>query len=107
MTIGADWISDYDWLSEKERQTGWTTDNFTRDNKELYNQIMEGEWTYCFDIRNVEHYGSFDCLNCPDYEGCSDGKCWSEIEIRNKQRTIEAIKKLPNDTLFHFADSHW
>lgn len=107
MTIGADWISDYDWLSEKERQTGWTTDNFTKDNKELYNQIMEGEWTYCFDIRNVEHYGSFDCLNCPDYEECSDGKCWSEIEIRNKQRTIEAIKKLPNDTLFHFADSHW
>ena len=107
MTIGADWISDYDWLDEEEMQKGWTTDNFTKDNEELYKQVIEGHWAYCYDIRNINNYGSFDCLNCPNFEEYVSGGNWREIEKRNKERTIAFIKGLPADTIFHFAESHW
>lgn len=106
MTIGADWVSDYDWLSEEEKKSGWTTKDFTKDNTELYKQILDGDWYECFDVRNPECYGSFDCLNCPDYEPY-DGTFNKKRENRNRVRTIKAIQSLPNDTLFHFADSHW
>lgn len=106
MTIGADWVEDYDWLDKEEKKIGWTTDNFTKEsNPELYQQILDNRWWACYDVRNPECYGDFCCINCPDYETGH----WrdTEIEKRNNQRTIEAIKKLPDDTLFHFADSHW
>ena len=41
MAIGADWISDYDWIDEDERRTGTTTDDFTKENKKLYEQILK------------------------------------------------------------------
>ncbi len=107
MTIGADWVSNYDWISEEEKARGWTTDDFTKDNEELYKQIIEGQWYECYDIRDINHYGSFDCLNCSDFEPYIADKEWQEREERNKQRVIRDIQKLPNDTLFHFADSHW
>lgn len=106
MTIGADWVENYDWLNEEEKKLGRTTDDFTRDNKELYQEILDGHWYECFDIRDTEHYGSFDCLNCKDFEPY-DGTYSRERDKRNKQRVIEAIKNLPDNTLFHFADSHW
>ncbi len=107
MTIGADWVADYDWLSEKEKLLGRTTDDFTKENKLLYQQIIEGQWYDCYDVRDSNNYGSFDCLNCPDFEPyVADGQ-WKEREKRNKARTIEALRQLPVNTLFHFADSHW
>lgn len=107
MTIGADWVSDYDWLSEEKRLLGWTTDNFTKENKLLYQQVIEGQWYDCYDVRDPNHYGSFDCLNCPDFEPyVADGQ-WKEREKRNKARTIEVLRQLPVNTLFHFAESHW
>ena len=108
MTIGADWVADYDWLSEKEKKTGWTTDNFTViSNPELYQEVIEGQWYDCYDVRDIYHYGSFDCLNCPDFESYVEDGCWEEREKRNKDRAIEILKTLPDNTLFHFADSHW
>lgn len=107
MTIGADWVADYDQDDEEERKRGWTTDIFTKKDKKLYQEVLDGKWYDCYDIRDVEHYGSFDCLNCPDFEPYTDGSNWSEKEERNRTRVIEAIKRLPDDTLFHFADSHW
>lgn len=107
MAIGTDWIADYDWISEEEKQRGWTTDDFTKENKELYQEVIDGQWYECYDVRDTENYGSFDCLNCPDFEPYSKRSSRFEIEERNRARTIEAIKKLPDDTLFHFADSHW
>ena len=106
LTIGADWIADYDWLSEDEKKVGLTTNDFTKEsNPELYQEILDNRWWACFDVRDSNYYGDFCCINCPDYE---TGYWHSrEIEKRNNQRTIEAIKKLPDDTLFHFADSHW
>lgn len=105
MTIGADWISDYGWINDEEKKRGWTTDDFTKDNTKLYQQILDGVWYACYDVRSPERYGDFCCLNCPDYE---TGHWYNhEIEMRNNQRTIEAIKLLPKDTLFHFAESHW
>lgn len=107
MTIGADWVADYDFISEEQKKLGWTTDNFTKENNpELYQEIISGNWYACYDVRNTKHYGSFDCINCPDFEHCN-GIDWREKEKRNKIRAIEVIKTLPVDTLFHFADSHW
>ena len=108
MTIGADWIADYDWISEEEKKEGWTTDNFTKDsNPKLYQEVINGNWYACYDVRNPNHYGSFDCLNCPDFESYVADIHWEEREKRNKVRAIEVLKTLPNDTLFHFAESHW
>lgn len=108
MTIGADWIADYDWLSDEEKNRGRTTDNFTKkSNPELYQDVIKGYWYHCYDVRDPNHYGSFDCLNCPDFEPYVADGHWKEREKRNKARAIEAIKKLPVDTLFHFAESHW
>ncbi|MBO6273879.1 hypothetical protein J6O48_14070 [bacterium] len=107
MTIGADWIADYDFISEEKKKLGITTDDFTKEtNPELYQDIINGYWYACYDVRNTKHYGSFDCINCPDFEPY-DGIDWREKEKRNKIRAIEVIKTLPADTLFHFADSHW
>lgn len=108
MAIGADWIADYEWISEDEKQRGITTDNFTKEsNPELYQQIIDGIWYECYDIRDINHYGSFDCLNCPDFEPYKSDGNWQERDKRNQLRAIEVIKTLPDDTLFHFADSHW
>ena len=107
MTIGADWIADYDLISEEQKKLGRTTDNFTKEsNSKLYQEIINGCWYACYDVRNIKHYGSFDCINCSDFEHCN-GIDWREKEKRNKIRSIEVIKTLPTDTLFHFADSHW
>lgn len=108
LTIGADWVADYDWISEEKKKLGWTTDNFTKDsNPELYQDVVNGNWYDCYDVRNPNRYGSFDCLNCPDFEPYVADKHWKEREERNKVRVIEILKTLPDDTLFHFADSHW
>ena len=40
MTIGADWVSDYDLIDEEEKKRGWTTDDFTREDAELFQQIL-------------------------------------------------------------------
>lgn len=69
MTIGADWVADYDWISEEEKAAGWTTDDFTKDsNPKLYKEVLLGQWYHCYDIRDTAHYGSFACINCPDFE---------------------------------------
>lgn len=100
LTIGADWVSDYDWLDDEEKKRGWTTDDFTKENKELYQQIIDNCWYACFDVRNPERYGDFGWVNIPEQMIQDDEKV-------NHQKIIEAIKQLPDDTLFHFADSHW
>ena len=108
MTIGADWIADYNWISEEEKKKGRTTDDFTKvSNPELYQEVIEGWWYACYDVRDPNHYGSFDCLNCPDFEPYVADIHWEEREKRNKIRAIEVLKTLPKDTLFHFAESHW
>ena len=115
MTIGADWV---DW-DDEYRGSGEFT-KFTKETKgkwhKNYQDVIEGNWYDCYDVRDPDRYGSFDCLNCPDFEpydktnndnGWEHDKDWDEKEKRNKARAIEAIKKLPDDTVFFFADSHW
>lgn len=107
MTIGADWV---DW-----DDAAWGSGEFTKFTKETkgrcqlnYKDVVEGNWCYCYDVRDPNHYGSFECLNCPDYEPYIEGsRDWDEREKRNKKRVIEVLKKLPDDTIFFFADSHW
>lgn len=105
MTIGADYI---DWDDDV-----WGSGEFTKFTKETkgsahldYQDVVEGNWYDCYDIRDINHYGSFDCLNCPDYEPYNEDD-WKERGRRNKNRAIEVLKKLPDDTVFFFADSHW
>lgn len=111
MTIGADWVADYDHISENEKKKKWTTDDFTKfSNPKLYQDVIKGHWYDCYDVRDTNRYGSFDCLNCQDfepYDGNNNIIDWDEKEKRNKARAIEKLKTLPIDTLFHFADSHW
>ena len=109
MTIGADWVN---WNDEYEGSGEFT--KFTKETKGKlhlnYEDVIRGNWYDCYDVRNPNHYGSFDCLNCPDFEPYVHDSSWKEREERekrNKARVIETIKKLPVDTLFHFADSHW
>lgn len=107
LTIGADWIADYDWLSDDEKKTNYTTEDFTKTDTELYKQILNGEWSYCYDIRDTKKYGHFDCMNCKDFEPYIDDKDWIKRDMRNKKRIIRDIQTLPDDTLFHFAEAHW
>lgn len=104
LTIGADWISDYDWLDKKEKKKGWTTDNFTKADSELYEQILNGYWQDCFDVRDPDRYGDFGWVNIRDK--MIENPSIEEVKL-NKKAIIEEIKKLPDDTLFHFAESHW
>ncbi len=91
MAFGADWIDED------------TEGEFTK-NDIKFNQILNKDWTYCFDIRNPNRYGDYCCVNnLPWEKGLYD----RETEERNKDLCIESIKQLPEDTIFFFADSHW
>ena len=61
---------------------------------------------YCYDIRDTKNYGDFGWVNIPEQME-ENPRYDFDIVRRNMERIIEAIKKLPDDTLFHFADSHW
>ena len=106
MSIGADWINEYDDYRGSGEFTKFTKE--TKGKSHLnYEDVIAGNWYECYDIRDRNNYGSFDCLNCPDFEPyVADGNLL-EREKRNKERAIEALKKLPDDTVFFFADSHW
>ena len=106
LTIGADWIDDFDWLSEEKKVLGRTTKDFTIENRELYQDILNKNWVYCFDVRDCNNYGDFGWVNIPDQMEEERGYDRARYE-RNQQRIINAIKLLPKNTLFHFADSHW
>lgn len=92
MAFGADWISE-----EEE---------FTKDHKEYFGQILNKIWIYCFDIRDTKRFGDYCCVNNLPWEK-EEGPNPFEIENRNKDLCIESIKQLPDDTVFFFADSHW
>lgn len=116
MAFGADWINE-----DHEYKGSGEFTKFTKETKGKwhlnYEDVIEGNWYECYDIRDTKHYGSFDCINCPDFEpydgsnnnfGSKNADMdWTEKEERNKKRAIEALKKLPDDTVFFFADSHW
>lgn len=82
----------------------WASEEFTRANEELYNQIIEGRWWECLDIRDTAYYGDYACINGVEYE---TGQ-WNDrdIRLRNQKNVIEHIKHLPSDTIFFFADAH-
>lgn len=102
LAFDADYISTY---CEGYKNDPWSTPEFTKDNKELYREVVEGQWFYCFDIRDTKNYGDFGWVNgLPmEAEDCYD----REKEKRNHQRVCDALKELPDGTVFFFADSHW
>ena len=105
LTIGADYIVDYDWISDEEKKRGRTTKDFTKENTELYQQILDDYWYACFDVRDPQRYGDFGWVNIPEQMKQSSRS--GDAEAENHRKIIEVIKQLPDDTLFHFADSHW
>lgn len=58
------------------------------------------EWVYCYDIRNINHYADYACLN-----NLGSFDIFHEEEY--KAKVIEHIKTLPDDTIFFFQDSHF
>ena len=105
MAFGADYICEY--REGYERQSSWNTPEFTKANKEYYQDIIDGQFMYCFDIRNTENYGDYGWINIPSEMEEEAAPDLYEKEERNKQRIINHIKGLPNETIFWFADSHW
>lgn len=97
MAFGADWISDSEW-SDNPRNT----DEFTKEDKELYQQILDGLFVYCFDIRDTKRYGDYSYIN-----GFGERMYNEETHEEDNLRVVEHIKGLPSDTIFFFADSHW
>jgi len=105
MAFGFDWI-------DIDNSPNWpnSTEPFTKANKELWQQVLEGKFYYCLDARNVEKYGSFGWVNIPEQmEERPIGLLYEEDRARhqrNKERVIEVLKTLPNDQVFIFCDGH-
>lgn len=104
MAFGADYICEY--REGYERQYSWNTPEFTKAEKEYYQQILDGLFVYCFDIRDTKKYGDYGWINIPSEMEEVNPNC-HEKEERNKERIINHIKGLPDDTVFWFANSHW
>lgn len=105
MAFGFDWI-------DIDNSPNWprSTEPFTKENKELWQEVLDGKFYYCLDARNVEKYGSFGWINIPDQmEELPTGLSCGEEKarrLRNKNHIIEALKTLPNNQVFIFCDSH-
>ena len=83
---------------------------FTKSNIEYYNRILEGDFNYCFDIRNPQRYGDYNCVNNLPFKPEDSYLSYEEREtnfIYNQNLCIESIKLLPDDTVFFLAGSHW
>lgn len=86
MAFGCDYIApDY-----------WYNEEFTKQD-DHYQDVVTGNWVYCYDIRNINHYGDYACLNHLNYDD----------EKEYKVKIIEHIKNLPENTIFFFQDSHF
>lgn len=108
MAFGADYIDEFD--------KSWGSGEFTKDTKETkgtchlnYSDVVSGNWYDCYDIRDPNHYGDFGWINIPEQmeEMVDDAFDWRGRIKRNNAKVIEALKNLPDDTVFFFADSHW
>lgn len=89
MAFGCDYVSSDYWYNEE----------FTKQD-EHYQDVINGMWVYCYDIRNVNHYADYACLNKLDNFDINN-------EEEYKTKVIEHIKTLPDDTIFFFQDSHF
>ena len=106
MAMGADWINENDEYKGSGEFTKFTKE--TKGKWHLnYEDVINGNWYACFDIRNIHHYGDFGWINMPKQMKKCEGKDWNENEKYNKSLICKALKELPDDTVFFFADSHW
>ena len=83
----------YDYIVEEEIQ-------FTKKDKELYKRILDCKWHDCLDVRDPDNYGDFAWVNMP--EEMKEVK--SNIDYQ--QVVLNAIRELPDDMVFFFADAH-
>ena len=90
MAFGCDYVAPDHWYDEE----------FTKQD-EPYQDVINGKWVYCYDIRNVNHYADYACLN---NLGSFD---FFHEEKEYKAKVIEHIKTLPDNTIFFFQDSHF
>ena len=110
MTIGADWINEFDDCRGSGEFTKFTKE--TKGKLHLnYEDVINGNWYACYDIRDRHNYGDFGWVNIPekmiDLSKSGKNMSWDEIEEHNNKQICEALKELPDDTVFFFADSHW
>ena len=100
----------FDWIDIDNSNPPMSSEPFTKANKELWQEVLDGKFYYCLDARNVEKYGSFGWVNIPDQmEEWPFGLPYEEDRARhqrNKERVIEVLKSLPDSQVFIFCDSH-
>lgn len=89
MAFGCDYVTSDHWYNEE----------FTKQD-DPYQDVITGNWVYCYDIRNINHYADYACLNNLNISDIYDSK---EYQIK----IIEHIRTLPDDTIFFFQDSHF
>lgn len=89
MAFSCDWIDDDIWYNEE----------FTKQD-EHYQDVINGKWVYCYDIRDVNHFADYACLN-------KLGHFDYNQDEEYKTKVIEHIKTLPDDTTFFFQVGHF
>ena len=105
MAFGFDWI-------DIDNSPYWpmSTEPFTKENKEVWQEVLDGDFYYCLDARNVNNYGDFGWINISgQMEEIPVGLSYAEENVRhqrNKEKIIEILKSLPNNQTFIFCDSH-
>ena len=78
----------------------WYDNDFTKQD-EPYQDVINGKWVYCYDIRNINRFADYACLN-----NLGRFDIFHEEE-EYKAKVIEHIKTLPDNTIFFFQDSHF
>lgn len=100
----------FDWIDIDNYNPPTSSEPFTKEDKELWQQVLEGKFYYCLDARNVEKYGSFGWVNIPEQmEEIPFGLPYEEDRARhqrNKKKIIEVLKSLSDNQVFIFCDSH-
>lgn len=91
MTFGYDYCSPYNMLTHKSARTmdEETECIFTKDSEVWKEYVLEGIFYDVWDIREN------DCNHLIHNDG-----------INKKEKTIEYLKSLPNDSTFFYCDAH-
>lgn len=101
----------FDYLDIDNSDTIVSSEPFTKENEDLYKQVLNGLFYYCIDARRIDAYGDYGYVNIKDqmeeeYERGVSMEEERNRHERNKAKIIEHIKTLPNNQVFIFCDSH-
>ena len=101
----------FDYLDIDNSDKILSSEPFTKENGDLYKQVLDGNFYYCIDARRINAYGDYGYVNIKyqmeeEYERGISMKEEYNRHKRNKAKIIEHIKTLPNNQVFIFCDGH-